>query len=267
MRAVLGIDAAWTLTQPSGVAVAVERSGGWRLIAAESSYRRFYDRVIEGRPGEEHPSGSSPDAHDLLASGAALCGCPIDLVAIDMPLARSPIVNRRTSDDEVSHTYGGRQCATHSPNAKRPGRISDDLRVSFEQEGYSLCTDTIATPGVVEVYPHPALVELSGASKRLPYKVSKARSYWPMATPQERRACLYRKWSEIVTLLEGRISGVAQALPPLELNASSWQTKAYEDKLDAVVCVWVAICCLNGQAMAYGDDNSAIWIPRTSVVS
>ena len=88
-----------------------------------------------------------------------------------------------------------------------------------------------------------------------------------MATPQERRACLYRKWSEIVTLLEGRISGVAQALPPLELNASSWQTKAYEDKLDAVVCVWVAICCLNGQAMAYGDDNSAIWIPRTSVVS
>ena len=30
-RAVLGIDAAWTVSQPSGVALAVETEGGWRL--------------------------------------------------------------------------------------------------------------------------------------------------------------------------------------------------------------------------------------------
>jgi hypothetical protein len=39
MRAVLGIDAAWTITQPSGVALAVERSNGWRMIAAAASYQ------------------------------------------------------------------------------------------------------------------------------------------------------------------------------------------------------------------------------------
>jgi hypothetical protein len=33
MRAVLGIDAAWTLTQPSDAAVAAEFRDGWHLIA------------------------------------------------------------------------------------------------------------------------------------------------------------------------------------------------------------------------------------------
>ena len=41
MRAVLGIDAAWSRARPSGVAVAAELRDGWRLIAAASSYQRF----------------------------------------------------------------------------------------------------------------------------------------------------------------------------------------------------------------------------------
>jgi predicted RNase H-like nuclease len=105
------------------------------------------------------------------------CGRPVDLVAIDMPLARSPIVGRRASDDAVSSAYGGRKCGTHTPSAFRPGRMSDDLREGFERAGYPLLTNTIAQSGVIEVYPHPALVELAGASERLPYKASKVRSY------------------------------------------------------------------------------------------
>ena len=46
MRAVLGIDAAWTLTQPSGVAVAAELHDGWHLIAAAASYQRFQALVM-----------------------------------------------------------------------------------------------------------------------------------------------------------------------------------------------------------------------------
>jgi predicted RNase H-like nuclease len=37
--------------------------------------------------------------------------------------------------------------------------------------------------------------------------------------------------------------------------------KAYEDKLDAVVCAAVAIACLNRKAKAFGDADSAIWVP------
>jgi predicted RNase H-like nuclease len=260
MRAVLGIDAAWTLTQPSGVAVAVEKANAWHVIAAECSYQRFHARAA-GQPKEARPSGSLPDASALLASASVLCSRPIDLVAIDMPLAHLPIVGRRVSDDAVSVAYGARQCGTHSPSTLRPSVISYALRNGFEQAGYSLRTEQIASPGLIEVYPHPALVELSGTTRRLPYKVSKARSYWPDVTPPERRARLYRQWGEIVALLKCQMVGVAAALPPLEPNASGWQVKAYEDALDAVVCAWVAISCLEGCAVPYGDANSAIWIP------
>lgn len=261
MRAVLGIDAAWTLTEPSGVAAALEGPNGWRLVASANSYRRFY-ALADGQPKEERPLGSPPNASVLLASASALCGQPIDLVAIDMPLALSPIVGRRVSDDAVSRAYGARKCGTHTPSARRPGGISDALRQSFELAGYPLCTDTIASPGLIEVYPHPALVELAGAAKRLPYKASKVRSYWPAATPSQRRAYLYRQWHKIVALLECQIAGVAAALPPLARNASGWELKAYENRLDAITCAWVAVTCLERHAMPYGDANSAIWIPN-----
>ena len=51
----------------------------------------------------------------------------------------------------------------------------------------------VAPPGVIEVYPHPALVELAGASERLPYIASKVWSYWPSATQLEQRARLCTK--------------------------------------------------------------------------
>jgi predicted RNase H-like nuclease len=211
MRAVLGIDAAWTLSQPSGVAVATEIRDGWRLIGAVSSYQRFQALADRRKPAEERPSGSSPDVSALLSAASMLCSRPVDLIAIDMPLARKPIVGRRTSDNAVSRTYGGRKCGTHSPNAWRPGSISNDLREAFERAGYPLLTHSIAGLGVIEVYPHPALVELAGASERLPYKASKIRRYWPSATPPERRALLYRQWSEIVVLLESKIAGITAA--------------------------------------------------------
>jgi predicted RNase H-like nuclease len=164
MRAVLGIDASWTLAQPSGVALAVERSNGWRMIGAAASYQRFHAMADSRQLTERRPSGSSPNAHALLASASILCGRPVDLVAIDMPLARTPINRRRAADDAVSRAFGGRKCGTHTPSVLRPGRISDALRESFERAGYPRRTYRLAHPGVIEVYPHPALVELLGAA-------------------------------------------------------------------------------------------------------
>jgi predicted RNase H-like nuclease len=139
--------------------------------------------------------------------------------------------------------------------------MSDHVRESFDLAGYPLLTNIMALAGLIEVYPHPALVELAGASIRLPYKASKVRSYWPFATPAERRVRLFRQWSEIVKLLEGEIAGVDAALPSLDIGSSGIQIKAYEDALDAVICAWVAICALEGRARSFGDENSAIWIP------
>ena len=214
--------------------MATQLYSGWRVIAAASSYQRFHALADPRLLAEPRPSGSPPDVPTLLASASALCDAPVNLVAIDMPLAHTPIVGRRVSDSAVSRAYGGRKCGTHTPNALRPGRLSDQLRQSFDRAGYPLLTNMMSPVGLIEVYPHPALVELADASIRLTYKASKVRSYWPAATPTERRVLLYRQWSEIVTLLEGQVAGVVAALPRLEINASGKQVKAYEDTLDSV---------------------------------
>ena len=261
MRAVLGIDAAWTLRQPSGVALIAEAPTGWRLVSSASSYQRFLALGDKDLVPELRPAGSPPDVGAILKSASAQCGQPVDLIAIDMPLAHHEIVSRRESDNAVSRAYGARGCGTHTPSASRPGRISDELKASFAEAGYRLQTDNLATPGLIEVYPHPALVELAAAPWRLPYKARKIRSYWPTLTPPQRRERLYQQWREIVFLLDREIAGVEAALARLDAAANGLALKAYEDALDAIVCAWVGVCALEGRATPLGNELSAIWVP------
>ena len=262
MQAVLGIDAAWTNTQPSGVALASNFGTGWVLRAVAPSYNHFH-ALARGNTPIARPSGSEPNAPALLASATALCGSEPNLVAIDMPLSRQPITCRRASDNAVSQAYGSRHCSTHTPSSTRPGKISDDLTHGFRDAGYPLLTSAPVKPsGLVEVYPHPALVEYAQSPMRLKYKAGKGRTYWPSNTPIERRALLVQEWRLIVTVLNARLPGVEEALQLPDVTASGVDHKAFEEMLDAVVCVCVAICILEGEALPYGDDTSAIWIPR-----
>lgn len=144
----------------------------------------------------------------------------------------------------------------------RPGAISEGLRTSFEAEGFSLCTSDLLLPGLLEVYPHPALVELAGAPERLPYKQGKTRAYWRDLTPPERKVRLFEEWAAIVDLLDREVAGVSSALRLPDPGASGWALKAFEDCLDAVVCAWVGACALEGRAVPFGDYEAAIWIPR-----
>lgn len=259
-RAILGIDAAWTLTQPSGVALVLEDGHGWRLCEVAPSYP-IYERLDSGEAWPR-PVGSKPDVTALIAVSLRLCGKAPDIVAVDMPLANEPIIARRKSDNAVSREYGGRHCSTHSPSAVRPGKISDQLTQAFAAAGYPLATSSVIGRAVIEVYPHPALVELSGESRRLPYKAGKLGKYWPRLTRYERKENLIEVWERIVHLLDQQIAGTADRLALPGAGADGRTLKAFEDMLDAVICAWVGICVLEGSAEPYGDDTSAIWIPR-----
>ncbi|MGO7981465.1 DUF429 domain-containing protein [Rhizobium johnstonii] len=79
--------------------------------------------------------------------------------------------------------------------------------------------------------------------------------------PGVRRENLLETWRQIVGLLEAQIQGVAAALPLPDATARGYEMKAYEDVLDAVVCAWVGACVLDGRATAFGDEDSAIWVP------
>jgi predicted RNase H-like nuclease len=127
MRVVLGIDASWTETNASGVALAAAKGPrGWKLITAVSSYQDF-DAQIAQRSGTGRSTDLVCHSDELLASAKALSGYNVDLIAVDLPLARSSIRGRRTADDAVSRAYGGRKCGTHSPTPIRPGRISCEI--------------------------------------------------------------------------------------------------------------------------------------------
>ncbi|PKQ04815.1 MAG: DUF429 domain-containing protein [Alphaproteobacteria bacterium HGW-Alphaproteobacteria-11] len=261
-RCVLGIDAAWTLTQPSGVALVDCQHGRWRLTAVAASYQRFLALADSLLLPETRPSGSRPDVPALLAAAERLTDAPVDLVAVDMPLARSPITCRRSSDDAVSRSYGGRGAGTHSPSSIRPGPVSNALTSEFSLAGFPLLTSDIAAPGLIEVYPHPALIELTRAPERLPYKVSRTGKYWRGQPLTQRRINLCAEWGKIVVALDAEIDGVAAAFPEIETPTGGALLKASEDMLDAVVCAWVGICAIEGRAIPFGDDNSAIWIPK-----
>ncbi|MCP3734962.1 DUF429 domain-containing protein [Sphingomonas sp. RP10(2022)] len=261
MSVVLGIDAAWTAGRPSGVALAVRRGERWTLRAVAPSYAQFL-ALARGERLDGVPTGTMPDAAALLAAAQALAGEPVRLVAIDMPLAHTPIVARRASDNAIARAFGARHCATHSPSAARPGALSDRLRAGFATAGYPLRTDDARGGGLIEVYPHPALVVLAGAARRLPYKAGSSAKYWPGETLAARRRLLGEQWARIAGLLATRFDGVAEQLPPLAGVTTGVGRKAYEDMLDAIVCAWVGVTALAGKAEAYGDADSAIWVPR-----
>jgi len=264
VKVVLGIDAAWTDKNPSGIAVAIEKPEGWVLKGAFPSVEHFTAEAHK-RPAPEKPSGGVGQAHELLEATRAFAGRLPDVVAIDMPMALEPITTRRASDDALSRAYGAKWCAAHSPNAQRPGPISDRLREGFGEAGYPLCVREIATPGLIEVFPHPALVELCDEPKRLPYKVGKLRSYWPKSKPEHRRLLLSGEWSSIGTVLEPYLQGAGACCSTSEFTPK--QLKSQEDMIDAIICCICGIRALEGGAKPLaGDDLSAIWVPMADPV-
>jgi predicted RNase H-like nuclease len=269
-RAILGLDAAWTPRQPSGVALLVEGRGGWRCAALAPSYPDLA-ALARGAPvdwSRRPPGAPPPSAAALVGAVDALApGARLTVVAVDMPLARTPITGRREADDAVSREFGARHCGTHSPSAERPGRLADRLRRAFGEAGFKLrtCTpgDAAAArrgrPSLVEVYPHTALLALLPAGDRVPYKVSRSRAYWPALSPLARRRRLLATWRAILAALGRDVGGIALPLPGPEVPLA--RLKRHEDAIDALLCAWVGLELLRGRARPLGDGDAAIWTP------
>lgn len=256
--AVLGIDAAWTPENPSGVAL-VERVGGtWHCVEVAPSYQHFVGL----------------DKHLELEAGVSLVPCVlltayeksrskhIQAVAVDMPLSRKVIEKRRVADDEISRMFGKAKCGTHSPNKVRPGLQSALLRDVFLQNGFSLATTSgKGSRGIFEVYPHVALLTLLGEFQRLPYKVCKSRSYWPTDTLEKRKTLLLDQFGRIHRELSRVIKDIPLGIPEVKDVPCLAALKSIEDQLDALVCAWMAIKIVAEEAKPIGDDDAAIWIP------
>lgn len=186
-RVVLGIDAAWTAHNPSGVALVQRRAEGWQCLALAPSYEAFL-ALAASQPWDQNrkAQGSEPDPAALLEACQKLAGQAVDCVSVDMPLATTPITSRRAADTAIASRFGPKGCAVHSPSAERPGAIADQqLRERLAELGVPLHTTTPARqgPALIECYPHVALLALLKRDYRLPYKVSRSAQYWKAEQP------------------------------------------------------------------------------------
>jgi len=248
MTSVLGIDAAWTPANASGVALARYRDGAWNLDIVASSY-------------EEFAGDKSVEPTNLLRA----TGDDVALVAIDMPLALEPIKGRRAADTAVSRAFGARGCAVHSPSSSRPGPLACKIRNGFEQAGFQLSTKLVTGRSLIEVYPHVAAMALIKADYRVPYKVSRMSRYWPDDEIVVRKQKIFSQWAELITALDKVVVGTASCLPLPKPESSLSELKRFEDALDAVICAWVGVLALEGCAVPYGDESAAIWVPSAAI--
>lgn len=266
MTIILALDAAWTATEPTGVALVASEGSGWRSVAVAPSYDSFLN-LADGIPvpWTQAPfSGGVPDIPKLLHAAKRLANLPVDLVTIDMPIATSSIKARRVADNVISRKFGHRGCSTHTPSSTRPGPLGASLSTAFCSEGFQIATEK--TSGslayhLLEVYPHPALLALLGRAYRVPYKVGKTRRYWPTLTLEERIDALLLEFSAIHAALVKVFGSIGLPLPLAASVLTLSALKRYEDALDALVCAWVGVCYMQGTAIAHGDDTAAIWCP------
>lgn len=273
--ALLGIDAAWTYKNPSGVSLlTLDERGDWRCAALAPSYGAFLD-LAAGTPvdWESPPTGGSVEAGELLSAARALGADSVEVVAIDMPLSLLPITGRRPADTAVSRAFSARGAPADTPSAERPGPLSDSLRADFAAHNYPLATKIpaaspqlagLTSPVLIEVYPHVSLLDLTNADYRLRYKVKKSLKYWPDADFDERIGLLLAELAFILECLRQHLRGIELELPVAAEVPTFEALKRYEDAIDSLVCAWSALCYWRGEADAYGDETGAIWVPRTA---
>ena len=181
-ESILGLDASWTSSGSSGVAlIARSRGGHWKYVESAPGNQSFIDRA-NGHPDQwdERHSTGAPSIVELLAAASRLLGgSQVSVVAIDMPMSTRQITGRRDADNMVSSEFGKYWCGTHSPTPNHPGNRSAKLRQDLEGHGYDLAVGgNPSAMKMIEVYPHPAIVALLSLDRRLPYKVDRRGRYW-----------------------------------------------------------------------------------------
>ncbi|NEP39979.1 MAG: DUF429 domain-containing protein, partial [Okeania sp. SIO2H7] len=140
--------------------------------------------------------------------------------------------------DRLTHKYFGRYHAGCYPaNLNRPfAERTVAFGISLETKGFAH-SPTIKSQKLgryqIEVYPHPAIVNLFKLDRILKYKKGK------LADRKEELLKLHRYIMEILPTLEPalEINQLIAESPPINSMVS---LKTFEDKLDGLICAYVA---------------------------
>lgn len=217
----VGLDLAWSEDNPSALVVL-----DWKRDAGVP--------VTHG--------DALGDNGEILSCIAESIGEDSALVAVDAPLVVPNERGTRPCDRDLSRVYRSYQAGAYPANRRRfRGRVrGEELVARLGELGFRHSPDVPRQAEgrqVVEVYPHPALVELFGLETVLKYKARPERSY-------------ELRWKELNRLRE-LLRSLSQREPAL--HAAEWldhldpmglrgkALKRLEDLLDALFCSYIAV--------------------------
>lgn len=160
------------------------------------------------------------------------------IVAVDAPTVIPNQTGTRIPD-KLSHKYFGKYHAGCYPaNLNRPFAIRTvGFSKSLETRGF-IHGDTITAqkPGryQIEVFPHPAIVHLFDRDRILKYKKGKL-------IEKKRELKRLRKYLvDILPQLNPALNLDLDKIPKIANNLTGRQLKIVEDKLDSIICAYVA---------------------------
>jgi len=213
----IGLDLAWSSANPSA-AVALAWDG---QVARPSLWadRLFSDEEILGFLEKAAPTGPA-------------------LLAVDAPLLVPNESGARPCDRELSQFYRRAKAIAYPANRRRVLR-GEQLVGKLSRLGFSHRAKVETRKPVrqvVEVFPHPALVELFGLPEILRYKARPGRSLEFRWAELSRYQELLRSLSKAEPAMEAE---EILSLKPQGLRGRG--LKALEDLLDALFCAYIAL--------------------------
>jgi predicted RNase H-like nuclease len=178
-------------------------------------------------------------------------------VAVDAPLVIVNEQGQRTCENQIGRHYGAFGASCHSSNLSIFPK-ADSVQVTAYLLGRDFKHFTSAevkNKVLLEVYPHPATIELFGLSKIIKYKKGK-----------RAEKILGQK------MLREHIAELSKHIPPLKptTNLSNFlkedltllrgkALKENEDRLDAIICAYIAYHCWYwgiSRTHVFGDEES-----------
>ena len=188
-------------------------------------------------------------------------------IAIDGPLIIENQTGRRECEKALSKVYASKRAGCHTSNRTLyPDAAVVTLSRQLYDAGYRHLGAANTDRFQIEIYPHPALIEIFDLPHRLLYKKGNVDS---KRGGQVALASLLQKLEQS-TVLELKIPGVFEGFlqPSTIMQLRGAALKANEDALDSLICLYVCGLYATGASIRiFGNAvDGYVVVPATRAV-